>query len=46
LFNVPADDPAVFGVVAVTLLAVAAGATTLPALRAARSDPMRALQAE
>jgi ABC-type antimicrobial peptide transport system permease subunit len=46
LFKVPADDPVVFSVVAVTLLAVAAGATTLPALRGARSDPMRALQSE
>jgi predicted permease len=46
LFRVPADDPVVFGLVAMTLLAVAVGATILPALRGARSDPMRALQAE
>ena len=46
LFRVPADDPLVFVVVAITLLAVATGATILPALRGARSDPMRALQAE
>jgi predicted permease len=46
LFHVPADDPIVFAIVGVTLLAVAAGAAIVPALRGARSDPMRALRAE
>jgi ABC-type antimicrobial peptide transport system permease subunit len=46
LFHVPADDPVVFAIVGVTLLAVAGGATIVPALRGARSDPMQALRAE
>ncbi|HJU68413.1 MAG TPA: ADOP family duplicated permease, partial [Gemmatimonadaceae bacterium] len=46
LFRVPANDPLVFALVAVTLLAVALGATIPAALRGVRSDPMRALQAE
>ncbi|MGQ0713894.1 MAG: FtsX-like permease family protein [Gemmatimonadaceae bacterium] len=46
LFRVQADDPVVFGTVAMILLAVAAGATMIPALRGARSDPMQALRAE
>jgi predicted permease len=46
LFHVPADDPIVLGIVAVSLLGVAAAATIVPALRGARSDPMQALRAE
>ena len=46
LFRVPADDPVVLGIVTVALLAVAAAATIMPALRGARSDPMQALRAE
>ena len=46
LFHVQPHDPIVFAVVGITLLAVAAGATILPALRGARCDPMDALRAE
>ena len=46
LFGVAAHDPAVFGAVAATLLAVAAAASWLPARRASRVDPAAALQAE
>ena len=46
LFRVSANDPFVLAIVAVTLLAVAAAATIVPALRGARSDPMEALRAE
>jgi putative ABC transport system permease protein len=46
LFDVTARDPAVFGVVSVTLLAVAAAASVGPAWRAARVDPVVALREE
>jgi ABC-type antimicrobial peptide transport system permease subunit len=46
LFEESARDPAVFGLVAVTLLAVATLASFVPARRAARVDPMRALRSE
>jgi ABC-type antimicrobial peptide transport system permease subunit len=46
LYAQPARDPAVYGVVAAVLLAVAAGASVRPALRATRVDPSVALRAE
>jgi putative ABC transport system permease protein len=46
LFNVSSKDPAVFGVVAATLVAVAVVASWIPALRASRVDPNVALRTE
>jgi putative ABC transport system permease protein len=46
LFNVSSKDPAVFGVVAATLVAVAVAASWVPAMRASRVDPNVALRAE
>jgi predicted permease len=46
LFGVEAHDPAALLVVSVTLLAVSAMATLVPAWKAARVDPVRALRAE
>ena len=46
LFQESPRDPLVFAVVAVVLLAVAALASFVPARRAARVDPMRALRTE
>jgi predicted permease len=43
LFDVPAADPVTFAAVPAILLVVAAMAGYLPALRASRVDPMRAL---
>ena len=46
LFRVGPNDLTTFGVVALVLGAVALGATTLPAMRAVRVDPMIALRSE
>ena len=46
LFRVRAADPTVYGLVALTLLAVAALAGSVPAWRATRVDPREALQAD
>lgn len=46
LFGVEAWDAATLGTVAVVLLIAALGASALPALRAARMNPMDALRAE
>jgi predicted permease len=44
LFGLEADDPLVFGVALTALLSAAVAATILPALRASRIDPLRALR--
>ncbi len=46
LYEVKPLDPAVFAVVAATLLTVAAFACILPAWRSSRLDPMQALRTE
>ena len=46
LFSVSPKDPAVYGVVAVVLLAVAMLASAIPATRASRVDPNVALRSE
>jgi len=46
LYGVAPHDPVTFGAVTVTLLAVAAVASWLPAMRAARIDPIEALRAD
>src|SRR5208282_5711557 len=46
LYEIGPLDPAVYAVVATTLLAVAAFACIVPAWRASRVDPMQALRAE
>ena len=46
LFEVSAIDPATYGAVAVSLLAVAALASYLPALRITAIDPVEALRSE
>jgi predicted permease len=46
LFGIDADDPLVFIVAALALLAAAGVATILPALRASRIDPLHALRHE
>ena len=46
VFGVSTTDPAIFGIVAVILSAVAATAATVPALRASRVDPLVALRSE
>jgi putative ABC transport system permease protein len=46
LFGTKPLDPAIFALVSMTLLLVAAVACALPAWRASRLDPMQALRAE
>ena len=46
LWGVTATDPLTFGVVVVTLLAVAFAASVIPALRVLRLDPALTLRAE
>jgi predicted permease len=46
LFGLDADDPLVFGVTIAALLSAAVAATLIPALRASRIDPTRALRYE
>lgn len=46
VYEIPANDPATLGLVAMAFLAVAGAASYLPARRAARVDPMIALRAE
>jgi putative ABC transport system permease protein len=46
LFDQRPDDPAVFGSVISALLLVAVGASAIPALRGARTDPATSLRAE
>jgi ABC-type lipoprotein release transport system permease subunit len=46
LYDVRPTDPITFAGVAAVLLAVAAVATAVPAMRATRIDPLMALKAE
>jgi putative ABC transport system permease protein len=46
LYGVSAADPVTLAVVVVMVLAVSAAASLLPAIRAARLDPMQALRDE
>jgi ABC-type lipoprotein release transport system permease subunit len=46
LYQTAPIDPAVFAMVAITLLCVAVIACLLPAWRASRLDPMQALRTE
>jgi predicted permease len=46
LFGVTATDPLTFGVVSLLILLVAAAASSIPAWRAARIDPIKTLRAE
>ena len=46
LYAVDAYDPSVWSVAALLLVSVAAGGTLVPSLRAASTDPVRALRAE
>jgi predicted permease len=46
LLGVPAGDPLTYAVIGALLLAVALAASAIPALRAARIDPIRALRTE
>ena len=46
LYGTPPNDPLVYALVALLSLAIAIVAGTVPALRAARVDPVVALRAE
>jgi putative ABC transport system permease protein len=46
LYGVTRTDPTTFAAVAMILIVVAAVATLIPAMRATRVDPMRALRCE
>ena len=46
LYGISPTDPNAFGGIAMLLMAVALGASLVPALRATRTDPVRVLQAE
>jgi ABC-type lipoprotein release transport system permease subunit len=46
LFGTSPHDPAIFGLVALGLVGIAAVASYLPARRAGRVDPMRTLRGE
>jgi ABC-type lipoprotein release transport system permease subunit len=46
LFGVAPTDPLVFALAALVLLITAAAATAIPAMRAARLDPIAALRAD
>ena len=46
LYGVEPRDPATFALVALLFAAIAAAATGVPALRAARTDPLEALRSE
>ena len=46
MFGMGPADPLVFAIVPIALLATAAAATAVPALRAARVDPIQALRTE
>ncbi len=46
LYHVSATDPATFGAISVVALAIALLASLIPALRAVRLDPIRALRVE
>jgi ABC-type antimicrobial peptide transport system permease subunit len=46
LFDTSAHDPVIFALVGATLMAVAACATAIPAIRARRIDPVEAMRTE
>jgi len=46
VYQIPANDPATLTVVTIGFVAIAAGASYIPARRAARVDPIVALRAE
>lgn len=46
LFGVSAQDPLVFGFAALLLIGVAAAASVIPAIRAAKMDPVAAVRQE
>jgi putative ABC transport system permease protein len=46
LYDVSATDPATFGAISAVALAIALLASLVPALRAVRLDPIKALRAE
>jgi len=46
LYNVKGNDPAIFAIASALIVAVAAAAGLIPAIRATRIDPMTALRNE